>query len=282
MAWPHWTRRTAPPSNNRHARSDHLRLCPEVTAGGRVLCGPTHRRFLLFEIVIREQRVQPATGLAEHLPRLLALRLAARVRDLRRGSRQLADLLIQRREPVRPRLLVASRRLPERGELLLAPRDVLPPRLGEMRDPTTALLRRADQAFVLELLQNRVNGPRAGPPLVIRATADLLHQLVTMARFLRQQGEDRRTHRTGRTSTAAGRAAEKPSWTARAAGKPGEAREPGKPRPMRRSRRTGRPRREAATGFEDGVVPGSLVSRVTGMAGMAEVLAVAEVRVILP
>src|SRR6185437_13252829 len=75
-----------------------------------------------------------------------------------------------------------------------------------------------DEAFVLELVQRRVDRSRAGCPPSTGSVGDGLHQLVAMHRLLGEQQQDRRPHVAARnastTAAAATHRAVRPTMTA--------------------------------------------------------------------
>jgi hypothetical protein len=84
--------------------------------------------------------------------------------------------------------------------------DVLPPLGGEPERAPAAGFLGLDQALVGKLGQGRVDRSRAGPPRPATAFLDLGHDLVTVARALLQQGQDRGADVTAAGLRPAGRA----------------------------------------------------------------------------
>src|ERR1035437_4983329 len=87
---------------------------------------------------------------------------------------------------------IAAHLIPRRGSLIGTLREELAPVVGEGEQLAPLALLGADQALVLELLQRRVDRPRARPPHAAAALLHLLHDLVAVARLLGEQQQRRR------------------------------------------------------------------------------------------
>src|SRR3954447_1237942 len=111
------------------------------------------------------------------------------------------DLLDRGPEPCRrpherlhpgPRALV--RDLPRLLQLLGVLLDVPAAGVGELEDLAALGVARGDQPLVLQLLQDGVHRPRAGPPQATAACGQFGHHRVAVSRLLGEQGQDRRAH----------------------------------------------------------------------------------------
>ena len=63
--------------------------------------------------------------------------------------------------------------------------------VGQVEELATVGLLDADESFVLELLERRVDRARTRAPDALAPSLDLLHELVAVARLLGEQGENR-------------------------------------------------------------------------------------------
>src|SRR5215470_1561375 len=127
----------------------------------------------------------------------------------------------------------SGHRVPRGADLVRVSLDVVAALAGELVAPPAALVGLGhDQPLVLQLLQRRVDGSRAGPPHAVAPLADLLDDLVAVHRPLGQQGQRRGTHvaALGPGSAPHPRLAHPPAGgEMRAAGEAGPPGKPGKP-----------------------------------------------------
>src|SRR4051794_265296 len=116
---------------------------------------------LLGRLVRREDAVQPAASLGEELHGALALLRGARRDDLHGRGAELHHQIAQLAGLLRE---AAADGLPGLAELLATGLDVLATRVREGEHAAGALLRRLDEALVLELGQGGVDRSRARAP----------------------------------------------------------------------------------------------------------------------
>src|SRR6478735_7948729 len=177
----------------RWARPRLLRAAPRARLSalgyrwGRWLSG-------LLRVAVGEQAVELASGLREDLRRLRALLGGAGRDDLPHPAHDLAD---EWHEVVGTaggagRLLL-GRLLegpPGGGHLLGVLLDVGATRVGEAQQSPALDVAALDEAFVLELLDGRVDRAGARLPRTVRALGDLLDELVAVHLVAREDVED--------------------------------------------------------------------------------------------
>src|SRR5450755_4454767 len=159
-----------------------------LVRGGVRLAGRPGRAVIV--IVGGEHPVERSPGIGEYPASLADLGIAARAQYLRCGHGNLPDQLPHLR---RGAAGVAGNGIPWRVQLVRVGVGILPPVVGEdVRSPAALPRLRADQALILQLLQRRIDRTRARPPDAAAPLADLLDDLVSIHRALRQQCECRR------------------------------------------------------------------------------------------
>src|ERR1022692_2598333 len=158
-----------------------------VRGGVRLACLPGRA---VIVIIGGEHPVERSPGVGEYPASLADLGIAARAQDLRCGHGNLPDQLAHLG---RGAAGVPGNGIPWRVQLVRVGIGIVPSVLGEdVRSPAALPRLRADQAFILQLLQRRVDRPRARPPDTAAPLADLLDDLVPVHRALGQQRERRR------------------------------------------------------------------------------------------
>src|SRR6202040_3276909 len=90
-------------------------------------------------------------------------------------------------ELVRSLADVAAHLIPGCRRVCIARLHRVPARVGESEELAALALLRADQPFVLELLQRWIDRAGARTPDAVAALLDLLHDLVAVARLLGEQ-----------------------------------------------------------------------------------------------
>src|SRR5262245_16950522 len=138
----------------------------------------------LIVLVLRQEAEQRATRVGEDGARLRGLARVAEVGDLSGGHTDAAQLAEQGRDVV---VDGAGDLLPGRTELAAPLLDVRASLVGQHARAAVAGLFGADEPFVLELRERRIDRAGARPPHAVRALLDLLHDLVAVARLLGQQ-----------------------------------------------------------------------------------------------
>src|SRR5437764_1982164 len=181
---------------------------PELGAGEaftRPIYGIARRsnvaHLALARLPVSQDQIQATARIGQHLLGLCDLLLAARAADLHEREVDLTHELAERVGLVAD---VAAHLLPRRrlgGVALLQERAA---GVGEHEQLAALALLGADQALVLELRERRIHRARARAPDASASLLDLLHDLVAVARLLREQQQ------RGRANVAAARLASTP------------------------------------------------------------------------